>query len=438
MLKYKVLFLLIISFNLFSQKLERPKIVVSIVVDMMRFDDLYKYYDYYGEGGFRELLKSGSVFNYAHYNYEPTTTAPGHASIFTGSIPYFHGIIANDFFDKSSEKVVNCVEDKNYQSVGSGDEIGKCSPKRLLASTIADQIRLFSELRSKAFAISIKNRGAILPGGHIANGAFWYNNKTGDFITSSYYMNDLPLWIKKFNERKLVQDYMKKGWDLFLDKDSYSSSPAYNGEIPPDIFKSSQNSFPYTFNHLTNEEKNNLFQFTPYSNQILVEFAKDLIENENLGQNSFPDFLSVSFSSTDIIGHAWGNFSKESMDVFIRLDRNLAELISYLNRKFGQNNYPLFLTSDHGAIETPSFLKKVNSLTSELKTKQFYDSLKSFAINKFGSEKIILNFSNRQIYLDRDYINDHNLEFEDVEDSFVNYIRDNFDAIQSIMTRSDL
>lgn len=437
-MKLRILVILVLIFsNLYAQKLEQPKLVVGIVVDQMRFDDMYRYYNYFGENGFKELLKSGANFTFAHFNYEPTTTAPGHASIYTGSFPHYHGIIANDFFDKSSKKFVNAVKDQNYNSIGSNDEVGQCSPKRLLSSTITDQIKLFNNLQSKVIAVSIKDRGAILPGGQLADAAYWYNYKTGDFISSSYYMNSLPDWLVKFNEKNLPDNYMKNGWKLMLSENYYKFNPDFSGENKPNIFKE-ETKLPYDFKDFSDEEINNAFQFTPYANQIIVDLAKEIIINENLGKSEVPDFLSLSFSATDIIGHTWGNFSIELMDTYIRLDKTIAELLSFLNQNVGKGNYLLFLTSDHGAIETPSFLNKINAINGELNTKAFLDSLKSFAMSEFGSDKIILNFSNRQIYLDREYIKEKNLEFDDVEESLVHYLRDNFDAIQNIMTRSDL
>lgn len=436
MLRILLLLIFFIS-NLFSQKLEQPKLVVGVVVDQMRFDDLYRYYNYFGENGFKELLKSGANFTYAHFNYEPTTTAPGHASIYTGSLPHYHGIIANDFFDKTKKKFVNAVGDENYNSIGSDDEVGKCSPKRLLASTITDQIKLFNNLQSKVIAISIKDRGAILPGGQLADAAYWYNYKTGNFISSSYYMNSLPEWLVKFNEKKLPENYMKNGWKLLISENYYKSNSDFSGENKPKIFKE-ETKFPYDFKDLSEKEINNAFQFTPYANQIIVDLAKEVIINENLGKSEVPDFLSISFSATDIIAHTWGNMSNELMDTYLRLDLTIADLISFLNKTIGKKNYLLFLTSDHGAIETPSFLKKINAINGELNTKVFLDSLKSFVLNKFGSEKIILNFSSRQIYLDRNFIKENNLEYDDIEESIVHYLRDNFDAIQNIMTRTDL
>lgn len=390
--------------NISPQKIEQPKLIVSIVVDQMRFDDLFRFYHLFGDGGFKELISSGTNFTFANYNYEPTTTGPGHASIFTGSIPYFHGIIGNDFFDKSSNKMTNCVKDNNFLSVGSSDEIGKCSPKKLLASTLSDQLKLYTNLKSKVFSISIKDRGAILPVGHLADAAYWYNYKTGDFISSSYYVKALPDWLNSFNSKKLPQKYMSDGWDFFLDKNHYSSNPDFSGEIEVNIFNVEQKKLPYQFNSLNTVQLNNAFQFTPYSNQILIDLAKELITNESLGKDNIPDFLSVSFSALDIMGHTWGNFSNEIMDTYLRLDRNLADFISFLNKKIGKNNYLLFLTSDHGAIETPSYLKQNNFIWGELNSKVFLDSLNAFATRTFGSNKIIRNFSNRQIYIDRNFL----------------------------------
>ncbi|MDP2038928.1 MAG: alkaline phosphatase family protein, partial [Ignavibacteria bacterium] len=198
--------------SIYAQEVKRPKLVVGIVVDQMRFDYLYKYYPFYGQGGFKRLMEEGSNFTFAHFNYEATKTAPGHASIYTGTTPFYHGIIGNDWYDKQSKKSVNAVIDENYKCVGGDFKDGNCSPKKLLATTITDQIKLAFGGKSKVISVSFKHRGAVLPGGHMPDGVYWYNHKNGDFITSTYYMNKLPQWVLDFNNRKLSSKYIETGW----------------------------------------------------------------------------------------------------------------------------------------------------------------------------------------------------------------------------------
>lgn len=431
--------LFILLTNILSAQSEKPiKLVVGIVVDQMRFTDLYRYYEFYSEDGFKKLIREGTNFTFAHYNYELTSTGPGHASIYSGSTPYFHGIIGNDFYDRRRKKIINCVQDESQNTVGSNDDEGKKSPVNLFATTITDQLKLFTNKKSKVFSISIKDRGAILPGGHMADGVFWFNTKTGDFITSSYYMKELPDWLKKFNRRNLPDKYMSESWDLLYDKSFYEINSTDESEFERDELHSGKTSFPYTFNNVPQDKKYIIFQFTPFANQILVDLSKEIIMNENLGRSNVTDFLAISFSTTDILSHSYGNYSYEAMDIFLRLDRQLAELIKFLEEKIGKENFILFLTSDHAGIETPGYLRENKIPTGGIGIARLLDSLSAFAKRSFYSSEIIENFSNRQIYFNYDYIIDKKLELEDVEEQFSFYLRVNFPEIQTILQREFL
>jgi predicted AlkP superfamily pyrophosphatase or phosphodiesterase len=432
------IFILFFITNISAQKLEQPKLVVGIVVDQMRFNDLYRYYDLYSEKGFKKLVKEGSNFTYAHYNYIPTNTGPGHASIYTGTTPYYHGIINNDFYDRASKKTIYCVNDPDVISIGSNDDEGKKSPKNLLATTITDALKLFTNKQSKVISISIKDRGAILPAGFLADGVFWYNSKTGDFISSSFYMKDLPEWVKNFNKLKLADKYLSGEWNLLLDKKFYEINSPDESPYEPDFFKEGKTSFPHSFKDLKDTEKYNALAFTPFVHEILVELAKSAIKNEKLGKNSVPDFLAVSFSSTDLIGHTWGNYSYELMDTYLRLDRQLADLIEFLDKEIGQKNYILFLTSDHGAVETPAYLRDNKIPSGELTNSKILDSLKAFTARKFKTDKIIEFYSYGFIYLDRNEIEKNGLDYYKVEKEIELYLRNVFPEIQTIARRSEL
>ncbi|MHB8906188.1 MAG: alkaline phosphatase PafA [Melioribacteraceae bacterium] len=442
-MKMKHLFLLltIIPFfnnNIFSQKIERPKLVVGIVVDQMRFDYLYRFNPYFGKNGFIRLMNEGSNFTFAHYNYSPTNTAPGHASIYTGTTPYFHGVIANDWYDKVKNKMIYCVNDTTVKSVGSNDQEGEMSPKNLLATTITDQLKLSNNNASKVISISLKNRGAVLPGGHCANAAYWYDLKTGNVITSSYYMNALPKWVNEFNDQKLVLKYLSKGWQLSLPESDYLISSPDDSKYEKDVFKEGKTSFPHLFKHLNDNQKYDAFETTPYGNNIVEEFAKTALVNEKLGKGKETDFLAISFSSTDHVGHDYGTFSFELQDTYIKLDSLIADLLLTLDNHVGKGNYLLFLTADHAGLETPGILKERGLPTGELNNKKFFDSLKSFALRNYGDEKIIENHSNRQIYFNRSVIQKKNLNLHEVEQRFTDYMRDTFPAIASINNRDDL
>jgi hypothetical protein len=284
----------------------------------------------------------------------------------------------------------------------------------------------------------VKDRGAILPGGHNADGAFWYSSKTGDFITSSYYAKDLPAWLKKFNQLRLADKYLSEGWNLFLNQKFYEINSPDETNIEPDFFNEGKTSFPHSFKNLKDDEKYNKLIFTPFIHEMLVKLAKEIIKEENLGKNSVPDFLAISFSSTDYVGHTYGNYSFELMDLYLRLDSQLGELMDFLDKEIGKENYLLFLTSDHGALETPSYLKQNKIPTGEIGNSRVLDSLKAFGTRVFGSEKIIEAYSYGFIYFDRNFISQNNLNYFDVEEKFVNYLRSTFPEIQKIARRSYL
>lgn len=443
MSKTKILFsltviLLTMSVEIFSQQLQRPKLVVGIVIDQMRYDYLYRFEPYYSKDGFNRLKYEGSNFTFAHYNYVPTYTAPGHASIYTGTTPYFHGIIGNDFYDKSLKKMVYCANDTTVKSVGSNDDEGQMSPRRELSTTITDQLKLATSGKSKVVSISLKDRAAILPGGHWPDGAYWYDTKTGDFITSTYYMNSLPEWVNDFNRRKLADKFLSGQWTLLKPEGDYANLGPDQSDYENDVFAEGKTSFPHLFDKVKSDKKYGILESTPFGNEIVKEMAIAALEKENLGKGKETDFLAVSFSSTDYVGHAYGNYSYELQDTYIRLDLQIAELLKALDKQVGKGNYVLFLTADHAGLDTPHFLKDHNLPSGELNSKAFNDSLKAFAVRTYGSTRIIENTSNQQVFISRDEVKKANLELHSVISSFSNYIRNAFPQISTLATRDDL
>ncbi len=434
---FNIVFAFLIVTSLFGQN-ERPKLVVGVIVDQMRFNDLYRYYHLYSENGFKRLAEQGSNFTYAHYNYELTSTGPGHASIYTGTTPFFHGIIGNDFYDKRNKRMLNCVQDDLQTTVGSENSNGKKSPVNLLSSTITDELKLFTNKKSKVISVSIKDRGAILPGGHMADAAYWYDNKTGNFISSTYYMEKLPDWVNDFNSKKYPDTYLANDWNLLLDKSVYEINSPDESPYEKDLFNEGKTSFPHSFKNIEPKEKYNLFQFTPFANQLVVDLAKDALTNEKLGQNDYTDFLAVSFSTPDLMGHELGNYSYELMDTYLRLDRQISELLNTLDQIIGKGNYLLFLTSDHAGIETPGYLRKNKMPVGGIGTDRVRDSIMSFVKREFKSEEIIENFSNRQIFLNREFIRKAGLNFSETQRKIRNYLRETFFEIQLINIREEL
>lgn len=440
----KAIFLFILSFTVIytaqSQTTpSHPKLVVGIVIDQMRYDYLYRFSNLYGENGFKKLMGQGSNFTFAHFNYVPTVTAVGHTSIYTGTTPYFHGIIANNWYDRTNKKMIYCTKDSTVQTVGGEDANGEESPKRLLSTTITDQLKLATNKKSKVIAISIKDRASILPGGHMPDAAYWYDPANGNFISSTYYMKDLPDWVKKFNNRKLAEKYMSSGWYLSSPLDKYETNLPDQQPFETDVFSEGKKTFPHSFNKLTLKEKYDKIRSTPYGNNILADFAKAVLDNEDPGKKgNYTDFLAISFSSTDYIGHAYGPNSVEVEDTYVKLDSILASLLKELDKQVGEGNYLLFLTADHAVAENPQFLQERNIPAGWFDPAVIKDSLRSFTRNTYQNPGILENVSNKQIYLNYNVAASLGLQLTDVRNAYASYIRRTFPSIAQIYTRSDL
>ena len=433
-----LVFLLLSTQCLIGQKkTTSPKLVVGIVVDQMRYDFLYRFNSLYSENGFKKLMKDGSNFTFAHFNYIPTYTGPGHASIYTGTTPYYHGIISNNWYDKVLRKSIYCTSDKNFKTIGANNDNGEMSPKQLLSTTITDQLKMATNNKGKVISASIKDRAAILPGGHRPDGAYWYDSKSGNFITSSFYMNDLPDWVKEFNSRKLPDKYMSTEWDLTYPLEKYWATLPDERYFEEDLFLEKKTSFPHSFKFIPEKDKKEILKSTPYGNELLYNFAVSALTNENLGKDEITDFLAISFSSTDYIGHSYGPNSVEIEDTYIKLDLIVAKLINELNKNVGEGNYILFLTADHGVVENPEYLKEYNISGNWIDFNTLNNSLKKYSQKNFNSN-VIEKFSNKQIFLNYELIHTLKLDLSNVRKSFAEYLINTFPFIAQTTTRDKL
>ena len=399
----------------------KPKLVVGIVVDQMRYDFLTRFYSKYSSNGFKRLINDGFNLKNNHYNYIPTYTGPGHASIFTGATPNMHAIISNYWYDKYLDQSVYCAGDKTVTSIGTSDKAGKMSPRRMKTTTFGDENRLFTQFKGKTIGISIKDRGAILPAGHTANGAYWFHGKNeGVFITSDFYMTNLPNWVKVFNNSNSINRYLKE-WDTFLPIETYTESGADINDFESGFNGKIQANFPYDLKSLSAQNDNyDILKATPYGNSIVVDFSIEAIKNEALGKDDITDVLTVSFSSTDYVGHNFGVNSKEVEDTYIRLDRDLARLLDALDKHVGEGAYTLFLTSDHGAVEVPAYLKSKNIPAGYLSQKGLRDRLENHLQKQFGYAELIKKINNNQIFLNTEIIRKYKLSINSIEESLVN------------------
>ena len=395
-----IAFILILSpVSGFSQS-GKPKAVIGIVVDQMRQEYLYRFADKFGDSGFKRLIAEGYMLKNAHYNYLPTVTGPGHASVYTGTTPSYHGIISNEWYDRGESRMVNCVEDKKQTAVGTQTGKGSASPWRLKTTTITDELKAATQEQARVIGISLKDRGAILPSGHLSDGAYWYDGTTGNFISSSYYKPGLPVWVDQFNQFKLADKYLNKDWRTLLPIESYHESGPDDSPYEGKLNGKDKPVFPYILSELrkTNNQYD-LIVSTPYGNDLLTDFAKAAIDAENIGKDNITDFLAISFSSTDIIGHAMGPNSIEIEDTYLRLDKNIQDLLQFLDKKIGAGQYLLFLTADHGVGENPKALIQNNLPGGYFNTGDVLKGLKLHLENFYPGMDLIESFSNEQVFL---------------------------------------
>ncbi|HEV8512841.1 MAG TPA: alkaline phosphatase PafA, partial [Cyclobacteriaceae bacterium] len=400
----KIVLLICLSVQLIAVAQDKPKLIVGIVVDQMRQEYLYRFEKKFSENGFKRLMNDGFMLTNAHYNYVPTFTGPGHASVFTGSTPAIHGIIANDWWDKNLRKSVNCVEDEKQKPVGSPGGNGDVSPVRLLSTTITDELKLSSQKKSKVIGLSVKDRGAVLPAGHMADAAYWYDGSTGKFISSTYYFNALPTWVEKFNELKLADEYLNKEWKTFFPIEQYTESGPDDSPFEQRWNGMDKNVFPYDLKKLKATNGNyNALLYTPFGDDLLGAFAEAALKGENLGKGDQTDFLTVSFSSPDIIGHRVGPNSIEIEDTYIRLDKNLESLFGKLDAEVGKNNYLVFLTADHAVSEIPQLLKENRIPSGNFPDgKELKDELNTFLQKQFPGKNLVDYVYNNQVFFNHE------------------------------------
>ncbi|MDC1237357.1 alkaline phosphatase family protein [Polaribacter sp.] len=385
---------------------KKPKLVIGIVIDQMRYDYLTRFADRYGKGGFNRILKNGFSLENAHYNFIPTYTAVGHASIYAGTAPSNHGVISNNWYDKILKKSIYCVDDANYKTVGNDGLVGQKSPHRLYTTTVADQLQLAQNMQGKTIGIAIKDRSAILPVGHTASAAYWYDaGNKNQWITSSFYMEELPDWVKEFNGNNKADDYLNQTWETLYDIKTYTQSRADDNVYENNLNGQEKPVFPKDLKKLREQNDNfSLIKTIPAGNTYTVDFAKAVIKGEQLGKSEFTDFLAVSFSSTDYVGHRYGVASVEIEDTYLRLDKDLAHFFNFLDTEVGKENYTLFLTADHAAVHVPSYLQSLKIPAHYISTKKLKKFLSDITQKYFNSKELIENVSNYQIFLDQEKI----------------------------------
>lgn len=422
-------FIILFSINLYSQP-QKPKLVIGIVIDQMSPEYLTRFANKFSETGFKRLLNKGFYFKNSYYEYAPTVTAAGHTCIYTGTLPGINGIIANEWYDSDNNQIIYCSDDKSVTAVGIETSGEKFSPKNVLSTTVTDEL-IKADKNSKVISISIKDRGAIFPGGHLGK-SFWFNDKSGKFITSTYYMNELPAWLQSFNARNLNDYYLNQTWNTLYPIETYTESTA--DSVPwESLYKGIKSPvFPYDLPAL--REKNpELLAYTPFGNSILKELALTALDSEKLGRGKSTDFFCISFSSPDKIGHHFGPNSIELEDTYIRLDKDLSEIFDYVDRNIGMENTLIFLTSDHSVSSAPGYLKSIGVEAGNLNTKKLQDSIEIYLGKKYGDDDWVVWIQNLQIYLNHKVINQKNISLENVENDVCEYLK-NYKGIRETYT----
>jgi predicted AlkP superfamily pyrophosphatase or phosphodiesterase len=338
----------------------KPKLVVGIVVDQMRWDYVNKFKPFFkSQKGFMHFVNEGATCDQTLIPYVPTVTACGHTCVYTGSVPALHGIAGNNWYDNVKQKVVYCVEDPTVQAVGtSNTTAGQMSPANVWTSTIGDELKLATNFHSKVIGVSLKDRGAIIPAGHAADAAYWYDTKSGNFISSTYYNATLPNWLVSYNSAHHVDSLYSQGWKLSLPNSVYENNcDADENVYEATPFGKEAKHFPYDFNAFIGKDYSKIAS-TPQGNNLVIDIAKQAVLNEHMGQDSITDLLTVSFSSPDYIGHSFGPNSWETLDGYIKLDEILAGFFNFLDQQVGKENYTVFLTADHAVANIPAYAKK--------------------------------------------------------------------------------
>jgi predicted AlkP superfamily pyrophosphatase or phosphodiesterase len=413
-----------------SQQIARPKLVIGIVIDQMRWDYLYRYNDIFKTtGGFKRLLNDGFSCENTFVPYVPTFTAPGHTCIYTGSVPAIHGIVGNNWYDNYANKNFYCTDDSTVKTVGSNTDAGKMSPRNMFATTIGDELRLATNFKSKVIGISIKDRAAILPAGHSPNAAYWYDYKMGVFISSTYYMDSLPLWVQNFNKRKIVDSLYNLGWVQSLPWNLTAQSYPYadystDDEEPYESkpFGKDQTKMPYDLSRFIGKDYSKIAS-TPHGNTLTIAMAEAAITNEKLGKGDATDLLAISFSSPDYVGHAFGPNSWEQLDDYARLDNELGKFFDFLDATIGKGQYTVFLTADHGVAHVPGFDKERQLPGGSFDDEQIFKDMNAQLKQQFGKDSLVISLENFQVTLNHSLIISSSLDKKNIEESVIEFLQ---------------
>jgi len=414
---------------------EEPKLIVTMVVDQMRYDFIHRYWDKFGEDGIKKLVGSGTFCKNASYNYLINETAVGHATIATGAMPSHHGIISNKWYNSLRDKTIYCVEDEKMNTVGGSFESGQFSPDNLLATTIGDEMQLATNFRSKVIGLALDNNSAILSAGHTADMAFWYDDETGNWISSSYYMDSLPAWVRDFNGKQFPESYLTRSWEPLMPLSSYTESGSDTSDFEPGL--DGQSVFPYDLEKISAMKRRKIdygvVKYTPFGNVITRDFATAAIVNEELGQDEYPDYLAIGFSANEYIGKQFGSNSVEVQDAMLRLDQEIAHLIDFIDQYVGMQNTLVILTSDHGLAYSPKYLTAKKIPSGEFNPFTSLHLLGSYLNAIYGQGEWIKYYYGQQIYLNHDLIETSGISYQEIQEHTAQFLIQ-FEGVSNAVT----
>jgi predicted AlkP superfamily pyrophosphatase or phosphodiesterase len=418
---------------------EKPKIIVGIVVSQMRYDYIQRYWDKLDENGIKLLVNRGTSCKNAGFNYLNSEQGVGHASLATGTTPSDHGIVGTDWYLYLQDKIENSTEDQQQKAVGGDVDNGHYGPKNLMCTTFSDELRISNNFKSKTFAISMDPAPGIFSVGQTGNGAYWFDKRTGNWITSTYYTDTLPGWVNEFNDKRFPDIYLKETWSTVLPSDQYTESLPDNNKYEAGI--KGQNTFPYILADLSGSKKNkfdySMLEKVPYGNTYTKDFASTLVVNEQLGKDDFTDVLMICFTANEHIGSLFGPNSVEMEDVFLRLDKEIAQFLAFLDDYVGKENALVFLTSDHGVAQVPAYLMDNRIPVGYFNQNGAISLLSSALNNTYGKGDWIRNYHSGQIYLNHTLIEDSKISLVQMQDYIAQFMLQ-FSGVANTITANTL
>lgn len=418
------LYLLLIIVALSAQSAyippDKPKLVIGIIVEQLRYDQLERIRDILPENGFRRLVSEGTYFRNVLLDYISTQAAPGYATISSGTAPSKHGITSDRWFHPFNDQMIFCVQDPSVNPVGGSFETGLFSPANLLSSTFADELHMVTCGASKVYGIGIKEMGAILTAGHAADGAFWYDDRTGTWMSSTYYTDKLPTWLMDMNAMLLPGQYLNQVWQPLMDPSKYTGCQPDSSSFERGF--NGQTWFPYDLKTMSTQGKlinvkrdYSVLRQTPFADDFTTDLALRLIDNEQLGQDDITDYLAITYSATDYIGHRFGPSSVEASDALVRLDRNVSRLLEKIDKSLGKKNVLVYFVSTHGVSEIPAVLEKSNIPSGYFRVNQSLQLLRSYLNAVYGQGDWVKGLFENQIFLNRALIESANISLEDIQ-----------------------